>query len=113
MSEMRRDSIMINVTIQLYYHNSRKNDKGGKLWFIAQSVARKLRMIALFVTVASVENRLATSADFLVAATGKLDEKKAMDIAICVTAGTDDVRLYGLRVSEVAAACMIQMGYYK
>lgn len=64
---------------------------------------------------ATYRNRLATSADFIAAAKAASDMKelraRAAGLERCISEGTDDPRLQDLRVSEVAAACIILLGY--
>jgi hypothetical protein len=64
---------------------------------------------------ASYCNRLATAADFI--ATAKVASnttelrKRAEELAQCITEGTSGADLKALKVSEVAAACTILLGY--
>ncbi len=64
---------------------------------------------------ASSRNQLATSADFVAAAkAAKSMEQlriRATAVKSCITAATDDPKLHSQKVSVVAAACMIQLGY--
>ena len=64
---------------------------------------------------ATEPNRLATSADFVAAAKAASDmkqlRKRAEAVKSCVTEATDDPDLYSLKVSEVAASCIILLGY--
>lgn len=60
-------------------------------------------------------NRMATSADFLVA-TGvahprDMDDLKARSLALegCITEATNDPRLYEHKVSEIGALCLVMM----
>jgi hypothetical protein len=71
---------------------------------------------------ATAKNRLATSADFVAAAVkgGHLSTKLrsvddlrpyAAQLSTCITNATNTKAAYNLRVSEVAASCMILMGW--
>jgi hypothetical protein len=63
---------------------------------------------------ASYQNRLATAADFIaksVSTNNMSDLKsKATELEICITEATNDPRLYNMRVAEVGALCMVQLG---
>ena len=64
---------------------------------------------------ASIENRLATSADFIAStkAATSMGQLKTRAVALqqCVTDATKGVKLQSLNVTDSAAACIILLGY--
>ncbi len=64
---------------------------------------------------ATYRNRLATSADFVAGAKAASNMKELRERAVglerCITAGTDDPALEELKVKDVAAACLVLLGY--
>jgi hypothetical protein len=64
---------------------------------------------------ATYRNRLATSADFVAGAKAASNMKelrvRAEGLERCITEGTDDPALEELKVKDVAAACLVILGY--
>lgn len=64
---------------------------------------------------ASAQNRLATSADFVAStdSAGSMSQlkKRAYSVSRCISEATDPPSLYNLAVSEIAALCILQLGY--
>jgi len=64
---------------------------------------------------ATSRNQLATAADFVAAAkvASSMEQLRVRAAAVqrCITEATDDPKLYSLKVSEVASACIVQLGY--
>jgi len=64
---------------------------------------------------ASSENRLATAADFAASADTSVGlnelRERASALQICISTATSDSSLGSLKVAEVAAVCIIQLGY--
>jgi len=72
---------------------------------------------------ASYKNRLATSGDFITATTpehlkNKLFQNdmagiksRAIALEKCISSATNDPKLYSMRISEIAASCLILLGF--
>jgi len=62
---------------------------------------------------ATHHNRLATSADIIAKVVGELDKPKSLELEACLStfASGADKTLMKQTVSEMAAACLIQLGY--
>jgi len=64
---------------------------------------------------ATENNKLATSADFIIranaASTEPLIKSRAKELKICISEATDDPKLYTMKIAEVGAGCIILMGY--